>query len=55
MRAESQLPLAASETFFCLQVDPNDQNGPDLETKIEEVKLGIRRAEVSKQNACPFH
>lgn len=33
------------------QVDPNDQNGPDLETKIEDLKQNIRRAETSKAKA----
>ncbi|XP_069671228.1 protein nervous wreck isoform X2 [Periplaneta americana] len=33
------------------KIDPNDQNGPDLETKIEELKLGIRRSETAKQKA----
>ncbi|KAJ8922371.1 hypothetical protein NQ315_004314 [Exocentrus adspersus] len=33
------------------KVDPNDQNGPDLETKIEEMKLNIRRAETAKTKA----
>lgn len=33
------------------QVDPNDQNGPDLETKIEEMKQNIRRAETAKTKA----
>ncbi|XP_074028247.1 FCH and double SH3 domains nervous wreck isoform X6 [Leptinotarsa decemlineata] len=33
------------------KVDPNDQNGPDLETKIEELKQAIRRAETSKAKA----
>lgn len=28
--------------------DPNDQNGPDLETKIEELSEAIRKAEVTK-------
>lgn len=30
--------------FF--QTDPNDPNGPDLDTKIDELKHAIRRAEV---------
>lgn len=29
------------------QNDPNDPNGPDLETKIETLKNSIRRSEVS--------
>ncbi|XP_023704250.1 protein nervous wreck isoform X6 [Cryptotermes secundus] len=33
------------------KIDPNDQNGPDLETKIEELKLGIRRSETGKLKA----
>ncbi|KAJ8970435.1 hypothetical protein NQ314_001230, partial [Rhamnusium bicolor] len=33
------------------KVDPNDQNGPDLETKIEEMKQNIRRAETAKTKA----
>ncbi|XP_072401279.1 protein nervous wreck isoform X2 [Diabrotica undecimpunctata] len=33
------------------RVDPNDQNGPDLETKIEEMKQSIRRAETAKTKA----
>ncbi|KAG5898080.1 hypothetical protein JTB14_001784 [Gonioctena quinquepunctata] len=33
------------------KVDPNDQNGPDLETKLEELKQTIRRAETSKAKA----
>uniref|UniRef100_A0A6P7H4W5 Protein nervous wreck-like n=1 Tax=Diabrotica virgifera virgifera TaxID=50390 RepID=A0A6P7H4W5_DIAVI len=33
------------------RVDPNDQNGPDLETKIEEMKQAIRRAETAKTKA----
>ncbi|XP_050518858.1 protein nervous wreck isoform X2 [Diabrotica virgifera virgifera] len=33
------------------RVDPNDQNGPDLETKIEEMKHAIRRAETAKTKA----
>lgn len=28
--------------------DPNDQNGPDLEAKIDDLIEGIRKAEVSK-------
>lgn len=30
-----------------IQNDPNDPNGPDLETKIETLKNSIRRSEVS--------
>lgn len=37
--------------FNVLQVDPNDQNGPDLETKIEEMKQSIRKAETAKAKA----
>lgn len=33
------------------KVDPNDPNGPDLETKIDEVRQIIRRAETSKMKA----
>lgn len=33
------------------RVDPNDPNGPDLETKIEEFKEQIRRAETEKAKA----
>ncbi|KAL1502322.1 hypothetical protein ABEB36_007483 [Hypothenemus hampei] len=33
------------------KTDPNDPNGPDLETKIDEVKQNIRRAETSKVKA----
>ncbi|XP_017781110.1 PREDICTED: F-BAR and double SH3 domains protein 2 isoform X2 [Nicrophorus vespilloides] len=33
------------------RVDPNDQNGPDLETKIEDMKQSIRRSETSKMKA----
>ncbi|XP_044257728.1 protein nervous wreck isoform X1 [Tribolium madens] len=33
------------------KVDPNDQNGPDLETKIEEMKQNIRKAETAKSKA----
>lgn len=32
-------------------MDPNDQNGPDLETKIDELKQNIRRAETAKAKA----
>ncbi|XP_072161676.1 protein nervous wreck isoform X2 [Bemisia tabaci] len=31
--------------------DPNDPNGPDLETKIEDLKHSIRRSEVAKAKA----
>lgn len=34
-----------------LQVDPNDPNGPDIETKIDEIRQNIRRAETSKAKA----
>lgn len=37
--------------YFCFQVDPNDQNGPDLDTKIEEMKQNVRRAETAKAKA----
>ncbi|XP_049786116.1 protein nervous wreck [Schistocerca cancellata] len=33
------------------KVDPNDVNGPDLETKIEDLKHSIRRSETSKVKA----
>ncbi|XP_049819119.1 protein nervous wreck isoform X3 [Aethina tumida] len=33
------------------KVDPNDQNGPDLETKIDDLKQTIRRSETSKAKA----
>ncbi|XP_065334083.1 protein nervous wreck isoform X1 [Cloeon dipterum] len=33
------------------KTDPNDPNGPDLETKIEELKQSIRRSETSKIKA----
>ncbi|CAG9767480.1 unnamed protein product [Ceutorhynchus assimilis] len=33
------------------KTDPNDPNGPDLETKIEELKQNIRKAETSKAKA----
>ncbi|XP_075230266.1 FCH and double SH3 domains nervous wreck [Lycorma delicatula] len=33
------------------KVDPNDQNGPDLETKIDELKQNIRRSETAKLKA----
>ncbi|XP_066149129.1 protein nervous wreck isoform X2 [Euwallacea fornicatus] len=33
------------------KTDPNDPNGPDLETKIDETKQNIRRAETSKAKA----
>lgn len=32
-------------------MDPNDQNGPDLETKMEDLKQNIRRAETAKMKA----
>nr|CAD7451456.1 unnamed protein product [Timema bartmani] len=31
------------------KVDPNDQNGPDLEMKIEELKHNIRRSEFASK------
>lgn len=31
-----------------LQVDPQDQTGPDLETRIDELRANIRRSEISK-------
>lgn len=33
------------------RVDPNDQNGPDLETKIDDLRQGIRRSETAKMKA----
>lgn len=33
------------------KTDPNDQNGPDLETKIEEFREGIRKSETAKAKA----
>ncbi|XP_022909284.1 protein nervous wreck isoform X2 [Onthophagus taurus] len=33
------------------KTDPNDPNGPDLETKIEEMKQNIRRSETAKTKA----
>ncbi|XP_065161069.1 protein nervous wreck isoform X2 [Atheta coriaria] len=33
------------------RVDPNDQNGPDLDTKMEDLKQSIRRSETSKMKA----
>ncbi|CAG9856160.1 unnamed protein product [Phyllotreta striolata] len=33
------------------KVDPSDPNGPDLETKIEEMKQNVRRAETAKAKA----
>ncbi|KAK9877158.1 hypothetical protein WA026_016901 [Henosepilachna vigintioctopunctata] len=33
------------------RVDPQDQNGPDLDTKIEDMKQQIRKAETSKMKA----
>nr|CAD7195108.1 unnamed protein product [Timema douglasi] len=41
-------PTPMSITTQC-NVDPNDQNGPDLEMKIEELKHNIRRSEVTLQ------
>jgi len=32
--------------IFCFKTDPNDPNGPDLDTKMDELKHAIRRAEV---------
>lgn len=37
--------------MILFQFDPQDQNGPDLETKIEEMKQNIRRAETAKMKA----
>lgn len=31
---------------WIIQTDPNDPNGPDLETKIDELKTTMRKAEV---------
>jgi len=36
----------------CFQTDPNDPNGPDLDTKIDDLKHAIRRAEVSVAQKC---
>jgi hypothetical protein len=47
--------ILRSSNHVSLQVDPNDQNGPDLETKIEELRLGIRRSEVSTQDTYTIH
>lgn len=33
------------------RVDPNDPNGPDLETKIDELRQAIRRSETGKMKA----
>ncbi|XP_031346627.1 protein nervous wreck isoform X2 [Photinus pyralis] len=33
------------------RIDPNDQAGPDLDTKIDDMKQNIRRAETSKMKA----
>lgn len=33
------------------RVDPNDPNGPDLETKIDDLRQGIRRSETAKMKA----
>lgn len=33
------------------KTDPNDPNGPDLETKIDDMKQGIRKAETAKMKA----
>ncbi|EAA04780.5 AGAP006774-PA [Anopheles gambiae str. PEST] len=33
------------------RTDPNDQNGPDLETKIEEFRENIRKSEIAKAKA----
>ncbi|CAH1119737.1 unnamed protein product [Phaedon cochleariae] len=33
------------------KVDPNDPNGPDLDTKIDELKQNVRRAETAKAKA----
>uniref|UniRef100_A0AAG5D9S3 FCH and double SH3 domains protein 2 n=1 Tax=Anopheles atroparvus TaxID=41427 RepID=A0AAG5D9S3_ANOAO len=33
------------------RTDPNDQNGPDLETKIDEFRENIRKSEISKAKA----
>lgn len=36
--------------FLSFQTDPNDPNGPDLDTKIDELRHAIRRAEVKHEN-----
>lgn len=33
------------------KTDPNDPNGPDLETKVDELRQAIRRAETGKMKA----
>ncbi|KAK5642779.1 hypothetical protein RI129_008946 [Pyrocoelia pectoralis] len=33
------------------RIDPNDQTGPDLDTKIDDMKQNIRRSETSKMKA----
>ncbi len=32
--------------FFVLQSDPNEPNGPDIDSKIDEIKNQLRRSEV---------
>lgn len=36
---------------FLLQTDPNDPNGPDIETKLDELRQAIRKSETSKVKA----
>jgi exonuclease III len=38
-------------TYFAPQNDPDDPNGPDLETKIDEIRDIIRRSETEKAKA----
>lgn len=37
--------------LFFLKTDPDDQNGPDLETKIDEARDTIRKSETEKCKA----
>lgn len=32
--------------FFPIQSDPNDPSGPDIDTKMDELRQTVRRAEV---------
>lgn len=43
-----KLALASSLRDAGQRVDPNDQNGPDLETKMEEFREAIRKAETER-------
>lgn len=41
------IPSASGNmSLLSLQSDPNDPNGPDIDTKIDELKQTIRRSEV---------